>query len=289
MKTRNVALAGCLLVIAFIAVLTLAGRVLSAPANIFIGPPPRDFLAQSVILEGPKGETISGWFARGKPELGAVLLLHGVRSNRYQMLDRAKSLNGAGYSVLLIDLPAHGESNGARITFGYREAEGVRASLRFLNQTVPGEKTAVIGVSLGAASFLLADVVPAPSAVVLESMYPTISEALANRLRMRVGQIGAAFTPLLLTQLPIQLGINADELRPIDHLSSLHAPVLIASGTEDRHTTMTETKRIFETARLPKELWLVDGAAHVDLYHFNSKAYELRVFSFLAKYLRNTG
>jgi len=41
----------------------------------------------------------------------------------------------------------------------------------------------VIGVSLGAASLVLAKPDPAPSAVVLESMYPTIEEAVSNRLR----------------------------------------------------------------------------------------------------------
>ena len=203
------------------------------------------------------------------------------------MIKRSKFLHAAGYSVLLVDLPAHGESGGDRMTFGYRETEGVRASLRFLNDSLPGERTAVIGVSLGAASFVLANVSPAPSAVVLESMYPTIEEAIADRLSLHLGPLGPAFAPILLWQLPVRLGVSTELLRPIDHISALHAPVLVVSGKEDRHTTMAETKRLFAAAAEPKELWLVDDAAHVDLYAFNPQAYESKISVFLLKHLRN--
>lgn len=259
------------------------GMALSYPANRSVGLPPINSTLKSVTINS----TISGWFSTGKPGFGAVLLLHGVRSDRRQMLERSKFLHAAGYSVLLIDLPAHGESDGERITFGYREAEGVRSALHFLNQTLPNERTAVIGVSLGAASLVLANYSPAPSAVVLESLYPTIDEAVADRLSLRLGTLGATLAPILLWQLPLQLGISSEQLRPIDHIASLHAPVLIISGTEDRHTSVAETKHIFAAAREPKELWLVEGAAHVDLHAFNPQAYESRVSNFLLKYLHN--
>lgn len=262
-----------------------AGVALSYPAKRSVGVPPVNSSLESVTING----SISGWFSPGKPGFGAVLLLHGVRSDRRQMLERSRFLQATGYSVLLIDLPAHGESHGERITFGYREAEGVRSALHFLNQTLPHERTAVIGVSLGAASLVLANCNPTPSAVVLESMYPTIDEAVADRLGLRLGALGAKLSPLLLWQLPLQLGISPEQLRPIDHISELRAPVLIVAGTEDRHTLVEETKSIFAAAGEPKELWLVEGAAHVDLHAFNPQAYESRVSSFLSRYLQGAG
>jgi len=264
-------------------------EMLSSPAHRVIGPPPSDFRARSVVIPSSSGESVTGWFAQGTRGSGAVLLLHGVRSDRRQMLERSKVLYSRGYSVLLVDLPGHGESSGTRITFGFREAEGVKASLRFLERSLPGEKIAVIGVSLGAVSFVLAGISPAPNAVVLESMYPTIEEAVTDRLRIRLGELGAVFAPLLLSQLPLRLGISLNQLRPIDHISSIAAPVLVAAGTEDRHTTLNETERLFTAATLPKELWLVKGAAHVDLYHFDPKTYDETVFGFVAKHLRNAG
>jgi alpha-beta hydrolase superfamily lysophospholipase len=66
---------------------------------------------------------------------GAVLLLHGVRSYRRSMLSRAIFLHDIGYSVLLINLQAHGESAGKRITLGYLESRDVVAAREFLRRT----------------------------------------------------------------------------------------------------------------------------------------------------------
>ncbi len=273
----------------FTLVIGITGEVLSRPARCSIGKAPKELKARSVTLQTLPNESVSGWFIGGRPAHGAVLLLHAVRANRYQMLDRAKFLNREGYSVLLIDLPAHGESAGNRITFGLREAEGVKAALSYMTQQLPDEKIAVIGVSLGAVSFVLANAHPAPSAVVLESMYPTITEAIVNRLKLHIGQIGGYLAPLLLWQLQLRMGTSPEQLRPIEAISSLHSPVLIVSGSEDQHTTLSETLRIFQTANEPKELWVVEGAAHVDFYDFNPMAYKSRISMFLAKYIRNAG
>lgn len=265
----------------------IVGDKLSSPALRSVGKPPPDFPAKTVTIPIGSEESIVGWFAQREPGLGGVLLLHGVGADRRQMLGRGRFLYQQGYSVLLVDLPAHGESNGARITFGTHEGQGVRAALHFLRaQLGPKAKIAAIGVSLGAASLVLSKTEQPLSAVVLESMYSTITEAVANRLELAAGQAARYFTPLLTWQLPLRLGIWPDELEPIAALASLHAPVLIAAGDRDRHTKLAETQRLFEAAGDPKELWIVEGAAHVDLYAFSPKDYEAKITGFLAKYLR---
>lgn len=262
------------------------GEVLSRPAAQAVGQPPAHFRAQTVRLDTEPGQFVVGWFLRGEPSKGAVLLLHGVRGNRTQMLGRAVFLARAGYSTLLIDLPAHGESSGDRITFGARESRGVRAAVAFLRDALPQERLGVIGVSLGAASTVLADLSPAPDAIVIESMYPTIEEAVADRLTAHLGDLGGLLAPLLLWQLPLRTGIEPADLRPIRRVPRLGAPLLVASGSRDRHTTWAETQRIYDEARSPKELWKVEGAAHEDLHGFQPGRYETRILEFLGRYLR---
>ncbi len=283
---RRVALAGlaALLALAGAALAVfVAGEVLSRPASRPVGPPPADLRAQAIALPLPNGTAVHGWLAPGQAGRGVVLLLHGVRSDRRSMLARARFLQRAGYATLAIDQPAHGESAGERITFGARESAAVPAALAYLRKALPGEPVAVIGVSLGAAATVLARARPAPAAVVLESLYPSIGQAVGNRLALRLGPAGHALTPLLLMQLPLRTGISQAELRPIDAVASLGAPLLVASGSEDRHTTWAETEALFATAAEPKELWRVEGAAHVDLHAFDRPAYEARILDFLAR------
>lgn len=267
-----------------------AGEVLSHPHPSEVGAPPPDMAARAMETHTVAGDVVSGWIVPGQPGMGAVLLLHGVRADRRQMLERARFLHRLGYAVLLVDLPAHGASAGQRITYGKREAEGVSAALAYLARELPTERVGVIGVSLGAASLVLARPAlastPAPAAVVLESMFPTIEEAVADRLKLYLGPMGGVLTPLLLWQLPLRLGISADQLRPIEALADLHSPVLVVSGSADMLTPLNETRRIHAAARQPEALWVVDGAAHVDLHAFDPAAYEARVGAFLAQHLR---
>jgi fermentation-respiration switch protein FrsA (DUF1100 family) len=272
-----------------VAVVAAAGELLSRAAPASIGPPPADWPAVTVRLATAGGGAVVGWFARGQPGRGAVLLLHGVRADRRQMAARARFLAAAGHAVLLIDLPAHGESAGQRITFGVREAACVHAALDHLRRVLPGERIGVIGVSLGAASFVLSGAGPTVHAAVLESMYPTIEDAVANRLAIRFGATGRWLSPLLLWQLPLRLDVSAGQLRPLAAMSALGVPVLVASGTADQHTPWTETERLFAAAAAPKELWAVEGAAHVDLHAHAPTAYRQRVGDFLATHLAARG
>jgi fermentation-respiration switch protein FrsA (DUF1100 family) len=120
-------------------------------------------------------------------------------------------------------------------------------------------------------------------------MFSTITEAASDRLRLYLGPLAKPLAPLLLWQLQLRLGVSPEQLRPIARLSSLHSPVLIASGSIDQHTTLSQTKRLYDTASHPKELWIVEGAAHVDLHAFDPTAYESKISAFLAKYLRPRG
>ena len=268
------------------AIATLAaGEMLSRPMRSDAGQAPADLQAEAVTLPVSQGGAVRGWLVRGTPGKGVILLLHGVRSNRTQMLGRASFLKAAGYSSLLIDLPAHGESSGERITFGMREAKGVNAALAYLRRELAGEPVGVIGVSLGGASLVFAHARPAPQAVVLESVYPTITEAVANRLSMRLGASGEYLAPLLLWQLPLRLDFSADDLKPIDGVAGLGAPLLVASGALDQQTTIAETRRLFDAAAAPKDLWEVPGAAHQDLHAFKPVEYERRILGFFERTL----
>jgi alpha-beta hydrolase superfamily lysophospholipase len=285
MLPRRLALVGLALA-ALAGVLVLAaGELLTNPTRARAPAVPTGLHAEAVTIAVPGG-AVAGWLAPGQAGKGAVLLLHGIGASRMQMVGRARFLQAAGYTTLLIDLPAHGESTGDRITFGARESAAVRASLDFLRRAAPGERLAVVGVSLGAASLLLAGAGGALAAVVIESMYPTIGEAVANRLEMRLGPPGRLLAAPLLWQLSLRLGVSERELQPIRHLAALAVPIAVASGTHDQHTTWPETLRLYESAASPKELWAFAGAAHVDLHRYAPELYQQRLLAFLARHVR---
>lgn len=264
-----------------------AGEWLTRPVRATLGAPPPGVNAEPVTIPYADGQHLAGWLLPGRAGNGAALLLHGVRGNRLQMLARARWLQREGIASLLVDLPSHGESSGDRITFGRHEARGVEAALAWLRARTPGERVGAIGVSLGGASLLFAQRQPELDALVLESVYPNIEDAVRDRLAMRLGSTASqALAPLLLAQIPLRLGFGTDQLRPIDAIASVRAPLLVVSGTEDLHTRWPETQALFASAREPKALWPVNDATHVDLHAFDATAYETRLGPWLKAQLR---
>jgi pimeloyl-ACP methyl ester carboxylesterase len=276
------------IVVVVIAVTWVAGADLTEPSNrdITIGRPPLDLEASNITFASGSGSLIHGWLSPGKPGQGAVILLHGLSGDRRDMVSRAEFLRARGYSVLLFDFQGHGESRGSRITFGDLESRDVTAAIQYLHHKLPGEQVGVIGVSLGAAAFVLAEERPAVAAVVLEQMYPTIQQAVAGRARQYVGPLGPVLAPLLMVQVQARLEIPANRLRPIDRMGQIGAPVLIVNGTRDRYTSIEDARALFAASSNPKELWAVEGAGHVNLHAFAKAQYEQRVADFLGRYMR---
>lgn len=263
--TVAVGVIGCLLAV---------GWALAKPVNHAVAMPAEDGFVP-VAIEGTHGSLL-----RVPGAQRCALLMHGIRGDRSAMAARARLLREAAVTSLTIDLQAHGETPGEMITFGYRESGDARHGVEYLR--AQGCKTvAVIGQSLGGAAALLGSGPVAADGIVLESVYPTIEDAVSNRLAMRFGVLGRLAAPALYLQIPLRSGVGRDELRPVDAIRKVHVPVMVAGGTRDLQTPPEETRRLFEAAPGDKTLWLVDGAAHQDLYDYDPVQYKGLLLAFI--------
>lgn len=260
-----------------VAVVWAAGGHLSKPVNRAVNMP-EEF--DPVVFNGTHGS-----FLKAESNSVCALLMHGVRSNRTSMISRSEFLKEIGIPSLLIDLQAHGETPGQEITFGIRESVDAVNGVQYLRTIKECKKVFAIGQSLGGASALLGNGPIQVDALILESVYPTIEEAVQDRLEIRFGKIGRLAAPLLYWQIPLRIGADLSELRPIDVLNRVHVPVFIISGSNDEHTKAGETVRMFEAANERKQLWLVDGATHEDLLSYDAKSYKAKIASFIGQFL----
>jgi len=260
----------------------VAGELI-APANHKVHWP-EDFPAETVSIPGD-GHAIAGSWRDFGGDSPVVLLVHGIRADRASMLPHARLLVRGGFSVLMIDLQAHGETPGENITLGWRESADVRAARDWIRAHAPGRRVGVIGTSLGGAAVLLGGQPAGFDAVVLEAVYPRLARAVENRIRLRVGPFAPALTPLLLAQVGPRLHVKVEDLEPIRSIGALGAPLLVVGGSDDERTTENETRELYEAAGEDAGLWIVEGAAHQDLALFNPVGYQENVGHFLHKYL----
>jgi pimeloyl-ACP methyl ester carboxylesterase len=130
-------------------------------------------------LDGTKAV---GWFLRGVSGAPAVILNHGYRKNRSELLNLGVKLREAGYHVLLPDLRGHGVSPVKWTSLGEYERDDLLAAIKFLksrkdaqgNMLVDQDRIGVYGVSLGGHVALTAAAQdPSIKVVIADSVYPT--------------------------------------------------------------------------------------------------------------------
>jgi pimeloyl-ACP methyl ester carboxylesterase len=280
-----------------LALALLAGAILVAGgiswrlASSFIAPAnhsvtmPADFPAAAVSIAGDGHSIAASWRNLGGNS-PVVLLVHGAGGDRRSTLPRARLLVEVGFSVLLIDLQAHGETPGESITFGWRESADVRAARDWVRAQAPGRRIGVLGASLGGAAILLGEQPVGFDAVVVEATYPRLRDAIRNRMKLRAGGLGRVLSPLLEWQVQPRLGVQVHELEPIRAIERLGAPVLVVGGSRDAYTPEKETRELFAAAAGPRELWIVDGATHQDFARFDPAGYREHVVGFLKRMLQ---
>lgn len=142
--------AALLLTVALAVAVSFAiGWQLAGPVPAAIGAPPVDVESVPVMFAAEGDTIVHGWWCPVRASAGSVLLLPAVRANRLSMVDRARFLRKAGFSTLLIDFRATGETPGRHITFGWEERFDVMAAVEFIRRSAPNERVGIIGSSLG--------------------------------------------------------------------------------------------------------------------------------------------
>jgi fermentation-respiration switch protein FrsA (DUF1100 family) len=280
--------------LAFIAISLGSAWQLTRGSHRSIGAPPPElgatevtFVSQSLREGRAKAGvdprlSLSGWYSPPRAGFATVVLLHGYRGDRIIMLPRALWLHSLGFGVLLYDARGCGESEGQLRSVGYYETADLMGALAFLKAKGNGPLEA-IGVSQGGATILLASehLPTAVRGVVCESVYDELSLAVDRRYRSRFGIPGWLGGALMVPIAEHRLGLKLADVRPVEHVGQLACPLLMLAGDRDDRTWPQDTRRLYAAAREPKQLWLVPGATHEDLFAFAGQAYKDRVLAFL--------
>jgi uncharacterized protein len=250
---------------------------------------------ETVRFPTPDGLQLAAWFIPPDPggDGATLILLHGARNNRAEMLLQAAMLHQHGYGALLPDFRAHGESEGTVSTLGYAEVEDLRGALAYLQARpeVNGERIGVVGNSMGGAVAIRgAARIPEIRVVVAQSAYTSVEENVSTGVRAFMGLPPFLFAPLVAWFGERETGIEVRQVRPIDDVAQI-APraILIVQGALDPAVPPENGIRLYEAAGQPKELYLVPGAGHGGYMRMEPQEFERRVVGFLERHLRANG
>ena len=191
------------------------------------------------IPVGTEGERLHAW-SIGSPQAEFTLLFfHGARVNLSGSIYRLRAFRDAGFNVLAFDYRGFGKSS-PRLPSEQSVYEDAEAVMQWFESRVPERRKRILyGHSLGgpiAAEAALRGT--GAAALVLESTFTSVSE---------------------MTHLS---GLVTQRLDLLDKLQRLDLPVLIVHGAEDDLVPPEMAKRLYEAARGPKRLLMVEGMGH---------------------------
>ena len=241
-------------------------------------------------VAAPDGAILYGWKVfPANPNASWVLLFHGVADNRVGVTGQAELLLRAGYSVVMMDARAHGESGGAEATYGWLERNDTRAIVDALETTEHPAHLFALGESMGAGIALQsAAVEPRIEAVVAEAPFASLREASYDYAGLQEYPLlgKTLFAPgawVMLYRGERLAGFPASGVSPEAAVASRAFPVLLICGTADTTLPCRHSERIYGAARGAKSLWKVPGAFHTAALGFAPEEFRRRVLGFYAE------
>ena len=242
-------------------------------------------------VTAPDGVTLKGWKVKpANPSGDWVLLFHGVSDNRTGTLGPAEFLLRHGYSLVMMDSRAHGESGGTMCTYGWEERHDTVAIVNALYASERVRRLDALGVSMGAAIALQsAAIEPRIQAVAAEDPFANLREVTYDYAGLEINPwLGKTlFRPasmMAVHEAEKEGGFDAGDVSPEEAVAARAFPVLLICGTNDRRIPCRHAVRIYNAARGPKELWEVQGAGHAAAFGQAPAEYESRVVKFFEEY-----
>lgn len=222
--------------------------------------PPWEEIA--VVSEGLR---LRAWLARGDETRAAAVLVHGLGDSLESYADSGATLHRRGHTVLLLDLRAHGGSEGRHTTLGGREREDVRAALAALRERGLGRRGFVLlGVSMGAVAALRAAAEePDVRAVVAEAPYDDYRSTMAHHARLYYGLPGwFPLVPAAIAAAEWRAGFDADEVSAVFAARRVRGALLLIVDGEDERMPEAVVRRVLDAYPGPKRIWTAPGAPH---------------------------
>lgn len=236
----------------------------------------RDWLMEQpstdVFIPGRDGKMLHGVWLPAENPGRVVLCFHGyASSSRRDFADLARFYAGLGFGVLLVDMRAHGQSEGKYTSLGVLERLDVLEWVSYVQRkSIDGLQLVLHGVSIGATAALMAAGSELPGSVrgiVADSAFTNGWDLFEGQLRSRSGL--PAF-PLLHTvdQMAKRVaGFDLAGCSAAEEVAKASVPILLIRGEQDTVVPRSMCDRIYESCASPTHLLTVPGAGHGEAYY----------------------
>jgi len=205
---------------------------------------------ENVWFHLANGERVHGWFIRARqgPSVATVLYCHGNGGDLTDVGWLAEELSNRKMDVLIFDYRGYGRSDG-RLTDEWGLYADAEAAYEYLTRErgVKIERLVLHGQSLGTTAAIDVASRRPCAALIVESGLSSASD------------MGAVAFPWLPRWLHF---LSMNRFESVRKIAAVNCPIFITHGTKDDVIPVEQGRKLYESAREPKRLMIVDGGDH---------------------------
>ena len=244
----------------------------------------RQLDCEEIEIRSRDGLILRGKFYKYAEGAPIEIMFHGYRGSATRDLcggvERCFKL---GRSTLIVDQRAHGDSEGHVITFGEREKLDCLDWIDYAYNRFGKEQVLIItGISMGAATVLLASGEPLPEnvlCVLADCGYSSTQEIICKVLR-DIHLPAPIFYPFIRLGAIIYGGFDPDECNPIDAVQKSKIPIIFVHGDSDGFVPCYMSEQMYEACSSAKSIYIAKGADHGLAFPKDQEAYYAAVRDF---------
>lgn len=243
---------------------------------------------EDVTATSSDGLKLAGWFVPSQN--GAVILMqHGYKSTRKELLNEAEMMYRHGYGALLTTVRAHDHSDGEMITFGMNEVKDMDTWYQYLvsREDVDADRIGILGNSYGGMLVIqYAAQNENIKAVVANSSFSSLNDTVSTSVTYFTDLPAFPFAPLIVFWAERETGFKTEDIDATKWIAQISPrPVFLMQGGADVVISAESGQRLYDAAGEPKELWFDPELGHVQFDTERAEEYERRVVQFFDRYL----
>lgn len=213
-----------------------------------------------------------------------VVIAHGYGGDGDLMNYAAKKFFENGYNVVLPDLRSHGKSGGDYIGMGWKDRLDIIEWCRKIINGNENCKIILYGVSMGAATVLMAGgekLPPNIRAIIADCSYESVTDVVAHQMQSVLKFPAHPFVDIVGIVCKLRAGYDFKEASVIKQVRKCKIPILFFHGDSDSFVPTEMVYKLYDNAKVEKDLLIIKGAGHGVSAMVGKNVYWNKVFQFV--------
>lgn len=218
-----------------------------------------------------------------------AIVVHGYTSKANDMTRWVRNYYEEGFHVIAPDLRGHGQSEGNYIGMGWHDRLDLLQWIDFVIAIDPNAEITLFGISMGAATVLMAsgeELPPNVKVIIEDCGYSTVAGVFKYQLDDLFGLPPFPVLNAANTVTKIRAKYDLYDASAVEQIKKSTTPTLFIHGDKDSFVPFEMLNELYEATNVEKDKLIIRNAGHGEAVRVEPDVYWDKVWGFTANYIQ---